>query len=139
MWRGIATDDGALPGQARERAAMAKLNDEQLRALQLSARRPGGCAETELLADGFSIGQKRRLELRPRSVGAELFFDHITGVCPATAEERGGVASFHRHGVKVVSAQPIDPAVAPFTGTIKPRTRRRSLLRRASPRRSDGG
>jgi hypothetical protein len=73
---------------------MAKLNDEQLRALQLSARRPGGCAETELLADGFSIGRKRRVELQPRSVGAELFFDYITGVCPAIAEERGELPRF---------------------------------------------
>jgi hypothetical protein len=36
---------------------MAKLNDEQRRALQLLARHPVGCAEVALLAEGFSVGQ----------------------------------------------------------------------------------
>lgn len=36
---------------------MAKLNDEQRRALQLLARHPVGCAEVALLAEGFAVGQ----------------------------------------------------------------------------------
>ena len=36
---------------------MAQTNDEQLRALRLLARHPGGCAEAVLLAEGFSVGQ----------------------------------------------------------------------------------
>jgi hypothetical protein len=36
---------------------MAKLSDEQRRALRRLARHPDGCAEAELLVDGFTIGQ----------------------------------------------------------------------------------
>jgi hypothetical protein len=36
---------------------MADLTDEQLRALQLLARHPDGCAEAVLLAEEFSVGQ----------------------------------------------------------------------------------
>jgi hypothetical protein len=36
---------------------MAQMTDEQLRALRLRARYPGGCAEAVLLAEGFSVGQ----------------------------------------------------------------------------------
>jgi hypothetical protein len=36
---------------------MAKLSDEQRRALRLLAHRLDGCAEAVLLAEGFSIGQ----------------------------------------------------------------------------------
>jgi hypothetical protein len=36
---------------------MAKLSDEQRRALRILARRFDGCAEAVLLAEGFSIGQ----------------------------------------------------------------------------------
>jgi hypothetical protein len=36
---------------------MAKLNEEQRRALQVLARHPVGCAEVVLLAEGFSVGQ----------------------------------------------------------------------------------
>jgi hypothetical protein len=36
---------------------MPKLTDEQRRALRLLARHPDGCAEAELLVDGFTIGQ----------------------------------------------------------------------------------
>jgi hypothetical protein len=35
---------------------MTNLTDEQLRALQLLARHPDGCAEAVLLADGFFVG-----------------------------------------------------------------------------------
>jgi hypothetical protein len=38
-----------------DRAAMAKLNNDQRRALEMLA--PDGCAEAVLLADGFTIGQ----------------------------------------------------------------------------------
>jgi hypothetical protein len=40
---------------------MAKLTDEQLRALQLLARERTGCAEVVLLAEGFSVGQLAEL------------------------------------------------------------------------------
>lgn len=40
---------------------MAKLNDEQRRALQLLARHPIGCAEVALLAEGISVGQLAEL------------------------------------------------------------------------------
>jgi hypothetical protein len=36
---------------------VAKLNDEQRRALRILARRLDGCAEEVLLAEGFSVGQ----------------------------------------------------------------------------------
>jgi hypothetical protein len=36
---------------------MAKLNDEQRRALDMLARKPDGCAEAVLLARGFSFDQ----------------------------------------------------------------------------------
>jgi hypothetical protein len=36
---------------------MPKLTDGQRRALQLLARHPDGCAEADLLVDGFTIGQ----------------------------------------------------------------------------------
>ena len=36
---------------------MAKLNDEQRRALSVLERHPDGCAEAVLLAEGFSVGQ----------------------------------------------------------------------------------
>jgi hypothetical protein len=35
---------------------MANLTDEQVRALQLLARYPSGCAEAVLLAEGFFVG-----------------------------------------------------------------------------------
>jgi hypothetical protein len=40
---------------------MAKLTDEQRRALQLLAREHAGCAEVVLLAEGFSVGQLAEL------------------------------------------------------------------------------
>jgi hypothetical protein len=36
---------------------MAKLSDEELRALQLLARSPGGCTEPVILAHGFMLDQ----------------------------------------------------------------------------------
>jgi hypothetical protein len=36
---------------------MTKLSDEQLRALEVLARHPDGCAEAVLLVDGFHVGQ----------------------------------------------------------------------------------
>jgi hypothetical protein len=36
---------------------MAKLSDEERRALRLLARHTDGCAEAVLLADGFHVGQ----------------------------------------------------------------------------------
>jgi hypothetical protein len=36
---------------------MAKLTDEQRRALRIMARHPHGCAEALLLDDGFQVGQ----------------------------------------------------------------------------------
>jgi DNA-binding MarR family transcriptional regulator len=42
---------------------MAKLTNEQRRALRLLSRRLDGCAEAVLLAEGFSIGQLAELAL----------------------------------------------------------------------------
>jgi hypothetical protein len=41
--------------------SMAKLSDEQRRALRILARRPHGCAEITLLDQGFSVGQLAEL------------------------------------------------------------------------------
>jgi hypothetical protein len=46
----------ALSDRTTDRAAMAKLNDDQRRALETLAHQDG-CAEAALLADGFSIDQ----------------------------------------------------------------------------------
>jgi cytochrome P450 len=53
---------------------MAKLTDEQRRALQVLAHHPAGCAEAVLLADGFSHDQLNDREL----------FDQIFGICGAS-------------------------------------------------------
>jgi hypothetical protein len=42
---------------ARIRVRVAKLNDDQRRALKTLAHQKNGCAEAALLADGFSIDQ----------------------------------------------------------------------------------
>jgi hypothetical protein len=42
---------------------MAKLSDEQRRALRILARHLDGCAEEVLLAEGFSVGQLAALAL----------------------------------------------------------------------------
>jgi hypothetical protein len=42
---------------------MAKLNDDQRRALQVLARERVGCAEVALLAEGFSVGQLATLAM----------------------------------------------------------------------------
>jgi hypothetical protein len=40
-----------------DRGAMAKLNDEETRSLEVLARGPDGCAEAVLLTGGFTIKQ----------------------------------------------------------------------------------
>jgi hypothetical protein len=42
---------------------MARLSDEQRRALRILADHPEGCAEEALLAEGFSVGQLAVLAL----------------------------------------------------------------------------
>jgi hypothetical protein len=43
---------------------MAKLNDEELRALRTLARSPSGCAESVLMAHGFEVDQVANLVFR---------------------------------------------------------------------------
>jgi hypothetical protein len=52
-----AEPEGAVAAEEPDRGAVAKLSDEQRRALRRLARRPDGCAEAELLVDDFTIGQ----------------------------------------------------------------------------------
>jgi hypothetical protein len=62
-WTRSAIRRGDHTLNAREHAPdalpqpMANLTDEQRRALRRLARHPDGCAEAELLVDGFTIGQ----------------------------------------------------------------------------------
>jgi hypothetical protein len=44
-----------------DRAAIAKLSDEQRRALRLLARSPNGCTEAILLAHGFELAMLGKL------------------------------------------------------------------------------
>jgi hypothetical protein len=53
---GLCRLDKSFRGPCHTGLQMAKLNDEQRRALQLLARHPVGCAEVALLAEGFSVG-----------------------------------------------------------------------------------
>jgi hypothetical protein len=46
-----------MPGELERAAAMAKLNDEETRSLEVLARDPDGCAEAVLLTGGFTIKQ----------------------------------------------------------------------------------
>jgi hypothetical protein len=57
---------------------MAKLRDEQRRALRLLARHPTGCAESIMLAHGFSYDQ----------LGA-LVFDRLATMQPSVTTDGG--------------------------------------------------
>jgi hypothetical protein len=59
QWRSLYSGSGLGARQISATLSynMAKLTDEQRRALQLLAREHAGCAEVVLLAEGFSVGQ----------------------------------------------------------------------------------
>jgi hypothetical protein len=57
---------------------MAKLTDEQRRALRALARHPAGCAEVVLLADGFSYDQL-----------GDLVFDRLATMQPTVTQVGG--------------------------------------------------
>jgi hypothetical protein len=56
---------------------MPELTDEQRRALRRLARHPDGCAEAELLVDGFTIGELTDLVIDGLAIGrvARIAFD----------------------------------------------------------------
>jgi hypothetical protein len=56
---------------------MVSLTPEQRRALRFLARHPDGCAEAELLVDGFTIGQLTDLVIDGLATGrvARIAFD----------------------------------------------------------------
>jgi hypothetical protein len=68
LWWGGSRRPAELEGIAAtgepDRGAMAKLNDEQRRALRILARHLNGCAEAVLLAECFSVGQLAELALK---------------------------------------------------------------------------
>jgi hypothetical protein len=63
-----------MPGEGTPsyRDAMAKLSDEQRRALRILARHLDGCAEAVLLAEGFSVSQLAVLVLDEGLIGTRL-------------------------------------------------------------------
>jgi hypothetical protein len=110
---------------------MAKLSDEQRRALRLLSRSPNGCTEAILLAHGFEVAMLGKLVL-DRLAKAEGSHHH--GQPP----HEGRLAAAHRSGAESdYGIRKRVPWGAPYTGGMThiamPAPERMPIMKTAAP------